>query len=145
MALGLVGGALHSPYSGATSKAPVTAQAVVSQHLEAYGLDRPNPALIRPDLSSSSSRSASRVVPAAVTPSIAEKTPLAHTCVAGKVGSDDCVGGGHAGRLWLNQALPDNPTGVHYVGVESSKIDCTPIPNNPVISCTPGTPSEDKS
>jgi RNA polymerase sigma-70 factor (ECF subfamily) len=144
MALGLVGGALHSPYSGATSKAPVTAQAVVSQHLEAYGLDRPNPALIRPALSSSS-RSASRVVPAAVTPSMAEKTPLAHTCVAGKVGSEDCVGGGNAGRIWVNQELPANPTNIRYVGVESSKIECTAFPSNPVISCTPGTPSEEKS
>src|SRR4051794_15128787 len=31
MALGLVGGALHSPYSTGTTKSPVTAQAVVSQ------------------------------------------------------------------------------------------------------------------
>src|SRR3954471_8447551 len=44
MALGLVGGALHSPFGGATA-APNTAQAVVSQHVSDNGLDRPNPAL----------------------------------------------------------------------------------------------------
>jgi RNA polymerase sigma-70 factor (ECF subfamily) len=144
MALGLVGGALHSPYTGGADKAPVTTQAVVSQHASALGPDRPNPALIRVAAAQSSATDAT-TGGHAVRPTLAEKTPLSKTCVAGKVGSDDCVGGGHAGRLWVNQSLPDNPTGIHYVGVESSKIDCTPIPNNPVISCTPGTPSEDKS
>ncbi|MDX6197967.1 MAG: polymerase sigma-70 factor, subfamily [Actinomycetota bacterium] len=143
MALGLVGGALHSPYSTGTTKSPVTAQAVVSQSVDT-GLDRPNPALVRPAVGSQSQPQGVSG-PTANTPTIVQKTPLSSSCVAGKVGGDDCVGGGKAGRIWINQALPDNPTGVRYIGVESSKIECTPLPDNPVVSCTPGTPSEDKS
>src|SRR5437764_10910257 len=50
MALGLVGGALHSPAVGGGSRlaTPVTAQSVVSNAVDT-GRDRPNPALIRPN------------------------------------------------------------------------------------------------
>jgi RNA polymerase sigma factor (sigma-70 family) len=146
MALGLVGGALHSPYSGGSAKSPVTAQSVVSRQVAANGVDRPNPALIHPATTAlSPSGSEGTSARSAVTPSLAERTPLSQTCVAGKVGSEACVGGGNASRIWVNQQLPDNPAHVRYLGVESSKIECTSVPNNPIVSCTPGTPSEDKS
>ena len=144
MALGLIGGALHSPYSGGV-KTPATTQAVVSRQVAANELD-PKPAFLGSGVSTQSQADPATIAGGAkVTPSLAEKTPLSTTCVAGKVGSDDCVGGGQAGRVWVNQELPANPTDIRYVGVESSKIDCTPVPDNPIVSCTPGTPSEDKS
>jgi RNA polymerase sigma-70 factor (ECF subfamily) len=143
MALGLVGGALHSPYSGGSTKAPATTQAVVSN---AYvGPDRPNPALLRPTVTAHATQAKTVAAPRpAVTTTLPEKIGST-TCIGGKVGSDECVGGGNAGRIWINQQLPDNPTGVRYLGVESDKIECTPLPDNPVVSCTPGTPSGDKS
>jgi RNA polymerase sigma-70 factor (ECF subfamily) len=144
MALGLVGGALHSPYSGGTAKSPVTAQAVVSQHVVAEGLDRPNPALIRPAGAATGNQGTAGGRPAVVR-SLAEGTPISTQCVAGYVGGDECVGGGQAGRIWVNATLPDNPTHVRYVGVESSKITCQHLPKNSLVSCTPGTtPSGDK-
>ncbi len=39
--------------------------------------------------------------------------------------------------IWVNQPLPDNPTGIKYVAVNSNKIDCAHIPDNPIVKCAP--------
>jgi hypothetical protein len=146
MALGLVGGALHSPLFGHGARTPTGVQAVVTQQV-AQSMDRPHPALLRPAAMSATTAAAPSRQPQKT---LAEGTAVSTSCLAhrdkGYVGGDDCVaGGGTAGRIWIDQQLPDNPTGVRYVGVESSKITCTPVPENPLVSCTPGTPSGDKS
>jgi RNA polymerase sigma-70 factor (ECF subfamily) len=138
MALGLVGGALHSPYLGGTAKPPSTTEAVVTQAVAQTGPDRPGP-VVRPRVSALSTTDGSADSGYQVKPTIAEKNPVASHCLGQKLGGDECVGGGRDGRIWVNQQLPDNQTGVRYVGVESSAITCTEVPENPVLICEPGT------
>ncbi|MDT7571661.1 MAG: polymerase sigma-70 factor, subfamily [Actinomycetota bacterium] len=146
MALGLVGGALHSPYSGG-GKAPATAQAVGSQHVSANGLDRPNPALIRAGSAHQTAVSA----PASTTShSTVNKdnvlrtthvttvcTPTDHWTI-GASGGSDCTTGDKGSTVFVPQRLPDNPTGWNYLGVETP-VECTDVPSTPVTACQPST------
>jgi RNA polymerase sigma-70 factor (ECF subfamily) len=143
MALGLVGGALHSPYFGNGGKSPATSQAVVTRTIAATGPDRPNPALLRPLVSARSAGPATVVDPASRSkPTMIERVGATH-CFAPAAGAPEAGGGKCAHddlgtHVYLNQSLPDNPTGVRDVGVYSDKIDCTPVPTNPVVTCEPG-------
>jgi hypothetical protein len=81
--------------------------------------------------------------PARFHPTLTESR-LAKTCVetgsssrdAG-VGGAGCAPGTDPGsRIYVNAALPDNPTGIREVGVESDKIDCAVLPDTPATTCT---------
>lgn len=145
MALGLVGGALHSPLFGHGGTPAGTVQAVVTNPVAQTRDDRPAPALIRPAAPAPVVKhSATAVAPYATTLTAVERNVVNANCQLGLAGGDACVDGGKDGRIWINQKLPDNTTGVNYVGIESSKIDCKYLPANPVISCTPSTRSGDK-
>ncbi len=144
MALGLVGGALHSPLLGDGTATPATARAVVSRPAGGTTDGVGSATAVQ------ASRHLARPVRVAATRdrppverTMAERTPVSATCVQAHgqkvAGGDSCLGGGTASRLWVSQPLPDNPTGIRYLGVEGSRIDCALVPTNPVLSCTPGT------
>lgn len=138
MALGLVGGALHTPYADGTAKTPVTAQAVVSQNLTAV-MDRPEPAGLGTGVRPGTRISATSTAPAAqvITPTMTEKQ-IAGACVRAGVRAGDgaCASDDKGSHVFVRQPLPDNPTGVRYVGVYTDKVDCAVIPENPVITCS---------
>src|SRR4051794_17724986 len=144
MALGLIGGALHSPSIGSTEHAPATAQAVVSRSIAQTPVDRPNPALIRPAVSHHT---------AVANPAAATDAPIASvperltkgTCVSNVsssghrtgAGSEDCAGGDASESLYLTPRLPDNPTHIRDIGVESDQPDCPAVPTTPPPTRTP--------
>jgi hypothetical protein len=146
MALGLVGGALHSPYSSGTTKAPATAQAVVTTATDT-GLDRPNPALLRPAVSAHSAvRPTTIAGPAANrVRTVTEDGPVQMTCVGENTplgpagaGNEGCSAGTDGtSSIYLTPHLPDNPTGVREIGVETDKVSCDELPSTPVTTCTP--------
>ena len=147
MALGLVGGALHSPYSGGTSKAPVTTQAVVSQHVAANSVDLPNPALIRPvTVAGAPSTSTAAVARPVHKTNILKTTHITSTCTPdepasidiGGAGGSSCAGGEQGATVYVDQRLPDNPTGVNYVAAELP-IECEQTPSTPLVKCQPST------
>jgi hypothetical protein len=148
MALGLIGGALHSPFSGG-SNAPSTAQAVVSQHVAATGLDRPNPALIRP----AASGSAAAATAAGLTgrgahqhTNLLHQTGITETCTPegllpvdiGGIGGSDCAGGEEGSTVYVDQRLPDNPAHVNYIAAEVP-VDCPKNISTSVVKCHPST------
>ncbi|MDT7538267.1 MAG: polymerase sigma-70 factor, subfamily [Actinomycetota bacterium] len=146
MALGLVGGALHSPYAGGSAKAPTTAQAVVSRQVAANGLDRPNPALTRPTAAHAATGSGT---PAALTKtanthSVLRRSQIATTCTPtanmqiGASGGSECTTGDKGSMIYVGQRLPDNPTGANYLGVETP-LDCKQTPTTPITKCQPST------
>ena len=146
MALGLVGGALHSPMFDRGTVSPGTVQAVVTTRDTSTTMDRPNPFLLRAASTSSAAGAAATVANTPVVRTLTEKG-FAHHCLettrnsqsAGAgVGGDGCAyGTDPAAGLYLNQSLPDNPTGIRDVGVESDKFDCSTLPKTPLTTCTP--------
>jgi hypothetical protein len=148
VALGLVGGALHSPLFNHGGASPAQAQAVVSTTLTSPASGVSDAAIAHPTriigVRTAVARTA-RPAHVAANPSWAERTPTSSSCVHANdhpvAGGDACLHGGTGNRVWVNQALPDNPTGIHYLGVEGTGVDCKYIPTNPVISCTPSTPN----
>jgi RNA polymerase sigma-70 factor (ECF subfamily) len=143
MALGLVGGALHSPVFSTPTPAPATSQAVVGRSLSHTVSDRPNPALIRP-VSATSAAATTVTHPTGYQATFTE-SHFRHACVTTQssargagAGSGACAPGTDpAGHLYVTPTLPDNPTGIRNVGVESDKIDCTQLPSTPMTACTP--------
>ena len=143
LALGLVGGALHSPYFGSV-KAPTTAQAVVSQHMMANGLDRPTLALIHQAqhraTATGSALATSASAPASTT--ILRKAHVTSMCTPtgnlqiGASGGSDCTTGDKGSTVFVSQPIPDNPTGSNYVGVETP-VDCAELPTTPLTTCQP--------
>jgi hypothetical protein len=148
MALGLVGGALHSPFSRDVTSAPSTAQAVITQQVSANGLDRPNPALIRQ--AGVDTRTAA---PHAATPArlpygknVFSRHRLTTTCApSGNVGPDelgiggrDCASGDEGSTIVVGKPLPDNPTGLNYIALELP-VDCSGVPNTTLAQCQPST------
>jgi RNA polymerase sigma-70 factor (ECF subfamily) len=147
MALGLVGGALHSPLFNAGGSLPATAQAVVTRPAAAtlghgaLAAARPASRAARSDAATARHTSST---PTGYRPTLTESR-LAKTCVetgssshdAGVGGSGCAPGTDPASRVYVNATLPDNPTGIRDVGVESDKINCSVLPNTPVTTCTP--------
>lgn len=142
MALGLVGGALHSPLFQPEAQAPGGIRAVVSTPAS-QSLGRPYPALLRttsPHTSSSSAKTRADVAPRVAT--LAEDGPLRVPCVGQPQDNDKAGAGNEAcgtqhptSSIYLSQSLPDNPTGVRDVGVESEWIDCSKVPTTPLATC----------
>jgi RNA polymerase sigma-70 factor (ECF subfamily) len=147
VALGLIGGALHSPLfgHGSTDGNHATVQAVATSVAAPARHDRPAPALIRPATSHATAAAATGTAPPASAPAPMQKTMYEklHTKCLGSaqrrtaVGDERCTGGGHGSRIYLAPTLPDNITGVRSVGVESDKIQCSSLPSNGLIQCQP--------
>jgi RNA polymerase sigma factor (sigma-70 family) len=144
VALGLVGGALHSPMFDRGTVSPPTVQAVVTTRDASTAVDRPNPFLLRAATTPSVAAAAGTVASSVVVRTFTEKR-FAHHCLetarnsqSAGVGGEGCdYGTDPAAGLYLNQSLPDNPTGVRDLGVESDKFDCTTLPRTPLTTCTP--------
>jgi RNA polymerase sigma-70 factor (ECF subfamily) len=144
MALGLVGGALHSPFSGGDTTFPATSQAVVSQHLSA--VDRPNPFLVRRAVSAPAAVTASAVTnPTSVRiQTLTEDGPVKVACIGGTyqsgpgagAGNESCAGTDSTASIYLTPKLPDNPTHVREIGIETDKVDCDAVPTTPLTTCT---------
>lgn len=139
--LGLLGGVLGSPLDRGTHTAPTDATALVraplvtrSATLRAPAQDRaPLPHHVLPVSSGRAGRPAGQ-------PTIVDRTALPVTCLATSgagVGGGRCAGRRAGGRLYADPSLPDNPTGIHDVGVQSDKIDCTRMPETAVTTCQP--------
>ncbi|MCU1591915.1 MAG: polymerase, sigma-24 subunit, subfamily [Frankiales bacterium] len=145
MVLGLVGGALHSPLFGGAN-APGTVPAVVTHRIAQTAVDRPNPFLIRPAAATAAtvSRTGAAAAAPAYVPTLTQRTvPTTCLSTAGTTTEDAGVGTGNcapgndrAAGLYVNQQLPDNPTGIRDLGVESDKFDCTKLPDTPATTCT---------
>ena len=145
MALGLVGGALHSPFTGG-SKAPVTSQAVVSQQVTATGIDRPNPALIRPanaaqgSFGAATAGGSATALPHGVNP--LSRYHVSSTCAPSVTpidlgaGGRDCADGEEGSTLIVGKPLPNNPTGLNQVAVEAP-VDCAQLPSTTLVQCHP--------
>jgi RNA polymerase sigma-70 factor (ECF subfamily) len=104
----------------------------------------------------------SAVVSAAVAPAApraaakpAAAAPVAHTGLANKVVKvvpkvcDPSGGNGvsvqctdHKGAytLYVGPTLPDNPTGIHQIGIDPTAQDCRDLPSTPVTECAPSNP-----
>jgi RNA polymerase sigma-70 factor (ECF subfamily) len=140
MALGLVGGALHSPIFGSV-RPPATSQAVVATPSAATTLNRSDSVAIRPTtVAAQTQRSVSVGRSKPVSPTLTERH-LQRACVGAAgagAGSGGCAPVDNRGsHLFVNATLPENPTGVRDLGLYSNKVDCSFVPNNPAATCTP--------
>ncbi|MDT7547361.1 MAG: polymerase sigma-70 factor, subfamily [Actinomycetota bacterium] len=140
MALGLVGGALYSPLFHPDLQAPSRVQAVVSSSVGTSAVVAP-PAVVKPLVSNAGAApvaAAPDAVTVITTPErVAQSTCIGSTNHGTAVGSESCTGGGKASRLYVRESLPDNPTRVRDIGVESDKINCAQIPTTPLTACQP--------
>lgn len=142
MALGLVGGALHTPAVGRDGAAPVIAQAVVHSAADAeVGRDRPAPALLRHPARPGVAHGATGTAAAhARVATWSEAGPLKTGCISARgagAGGAGCAPGTDPGtRIYLTQRLPENPTHIRDVGVETDKVDCSQVPTTPLTTCT---------
>jgi hypothetical protein len=78
-------------------------------------------------------------------PTIVQDGPLKAPCVGDAeqgagAGNESCGSQKDSASLYLNQSLPDNPTGIRDVGIESDKFKCAYVPTTPITTCT-ATPS----
>jgi RNA polymerase sigma-70 factor (ECF subfamily) len=138
MALGLVGGALHSPLFDRGTDAPASTGAVVTRPIAESAPARSN-ARVQPPLSARSTAGGVIVPGYKVTPTRVEQVTSAH-CLktpSASAGGGPCAHDDRGSHVYVNQSLPDNPTGVRDVGVYSNRVDCTLIPTNPVVTCEP--------
>jgi RNA polymerase sigma-70 factor (ECF subfamily) len=143
MALGLVGGALYSPLFHPDLQGPSRVQAVVSSSVgKPAVVSAPAAPVVRAVAVRPAAAAPAR--PARV-PTILQDGPLKAACLADPAegagaGNESCGSQKDSASLYVNQSLPDNPTGIRDVGVESDKFKCTYIPTTPVTTCT-ATPS----
>lgn len=143
MALGLVGGALHSPLLGQAPGGSGTVRPVVGSPVASLSRnDRPAPALLRPAAPAPGGNTASAAAPAkrrALTEDGTATVPcLGNPAEAGGAGagSEACGTQDSSASIYVSQPLPDNPTGVRYVGVESDRVRCSDLPSTPVTTCS---------
>jgi RNA polymerase sigma factor (sigma-70 family) len=144
MALGLVGGALHSPAFDKGRPTPVTAQSVVNSTAVQTGRDRPNPALLRPTAARSATTHVAAPAGYVRVHTLTEDGPLQATCVGDHrtgVGNESCAGTDTSANLYLTPELPDNPTQVRQIGVETDKVSCSQLPTIPMTTCTTDSPN----
>jgi RNA polymerase sigma-70 factor (ECF subfamily) len=141
MALGLVGGALNSPLFDRGGIAPATTQAVVSQPVASTTKRLPGAAR-----AATTAHVTSVSAPATWTRvhTLTEDGPVQVPCVAGSyssgpgagAGNERCAGTDGTANVYLTPRLPDNPTGVREVGVETDKVSCRQVPVTPITTCT---------
>ncbi|MBK5306448.1 MAG: sigma-70 family RNA polymerase sigma factor [Frankiaceae bacterium] len=144
MALGLVGGALHSPLFDRDGRTPNSVQAVVSRPA-ANTLDRPAPALLAAAGTAPHATALTVAAPGrARVKTLTEDGPVTIGCVGGDyrsgvgagAGNEGCAGADATASIYLTPTLPDNPTGVREVGVETDKVDCDDVPDTALTTCT---------
>jgi hypothetical protein len=146
MGMGLVGGALISPLQQpSTPGMPTTSQAVISDSaVHPAAVVRPAAAL--PGARTPGPARAATAAAPSITRTMAE-TQLQSTCLsthssapsrgAGTGGASCGTVDDRGTHVYVNQSLPDNPTGVRDVGVYTNKINCSDVPRTHVITCTP--------
>jgi hypothetical protein len=140
MALGLVGGALNSPLFDRIGNPPATTQAVVSKPVANTTKHLPTAAR------TTAAHAATVNAPTRWTrvPTLTEDGPVQIACVAGSytsgpgagAGNESCAGTDSTANVYLTPRLPDNPTGVREVGVETDKVNCGQVPVTPITTCT---------
>ena len=137
-----LGGLILSPFGVAPADRPTFAPspAVTSSHAAEPQLLHPTIA-IRPPMTSRS-RTAQAELPPAGSP--AKPSPFGFQ---GCIGTESGAAAGSrygtcsatrpttGATVYLNAPLPANPLGLHYVGVKASGIECSSIPNQPVLAC----------
>ncbi len=140
--LGVISGLIVAPFSTDAGTAPGGRPAVVE--LPAYevasvraGAPAAAPA-VDPGAAAPAVRAPQAAAPATPPQAVLGRTGVDDSCVdaggatAGGRGCDD-----HSDPvLHVGPPLPDNPTGVKRVGVESDRIDCAAVPTTPLTQCT---------
>ena len=150
LGLGLLGGALGTPWSSDSPRPAIAIQSTSTGPITETALQRP---AVAP---AARAAVAPRPVAAAPRPrvrTLVQDSPVGTTCVSTAVGDRSAGAGGGGctpgtdptGKLYVDTPLPDNPTGIREVGVESDRIDCTQLPDTPLTTCsnaatTGGTP-----
>ena len=142
-ALGLVTGALVTPWSAPAEAAPTQAYAVSAQSARPAtpAVAAPAAAPVRAGAPAPASPAVPEPVAAArSTPrTVVEGTGLNTTCV-GEAGTVGAGGEGCAPEvqyvLEVDAVLPDNPTGVRVLSVENSERDCQELDALPLLTCT---------
>jgi RNA polymerase sigma-70 factor (ECF subfamily) len=146
MAIGLVGGALISPLQRPSTPAtPTTSQAVISESTVHPA------AVVRPVAAPPAGRATGRApATGAAAPTITRtmtENQFQGTCLS--THSSSPTGGAGTGgascgtvddrgtHVYVNQSLPDNPTGVRDIGVYTNRVNCSNVPTTHVITCTP--------
>lgn len=146
--LGLIGGVLAPWGTPEIELAPERAVVVAAQDVSSA----------RTLLTQTPTAAAAVLTRARVTPAAPSDAP-AGEALLGKTGiSEACVADTEDNNLPLNglslaaggtscesqedpvlhagPELPNNPTGINRVGLESSVVDCTPLPTTPITQCT---------
>jgi RNA polymerase sigma-70 factor (ECF subfamily) len=144
MALGLVGGALHSPLFDRGTTSGATVQSVVGTNVAHSRDDRPAPALLRPIPATASHSTAFTSGAAPRTTTLLQDGPVQAPCVMAPAagtkrtgaGREGCGDTGTSANLYVNATLPDNPSGVRHIGVETDKVSCSDLPTIPMTTCT---------
>ena len=87
---------------------------------------------------SAASAPAAPAAPAPHTPTLTKRAGLTDTCVtAGAAGAGGAACSPPGGTtLHVGTPLPENPTGVTRVGVETNKVSCSQLPSLPLTTCT---------
>jgi hypothetical protein len=75
---------------------------------------------------------------------LTEDGPLQVACLGGGynsgtgagAGNEGCAGTDSSASIYLTPELPDNPTHVREVGVETDKVKCDQLPTVPLTTCT---------
>jgi RNA polymerase sigma-70 factor (ECF subfamily) len=141
LALGLVGGALHSPLFDHTTATPTRTQAVVSTRLAGAAAVRPGALPVRrPVTAPVRPTSISAAPTTARVPTLTEDGPLKVACVGSArtgaaAGNETCGEQKTSANVYLTPVLPNNPTGVREVGVETDYAQCSDIPDTPLTTC----------
>jgi len=138
MALGLVGGALHAPLFDRGTADLATVHAVVSQTRTAAASADVR-AVALPAAPTSTRLSPPVVVVSHRSPTLTEDGPVTAPCVhaaTAGAGNERCAGRDRAASIYLTRQLPDNPTGVREIGVETDKVQCSDLPSLPETTCT---------
>lgn len=147
VSLGVIGGTLM-PWSAGPEASTAPRPAVVALPAHEVASARASvpafesPAAAAPPAGSAPAAPAAAAAPHA--PTLAQRSGLTDTCVtAGDAGAGGaaCSPPGQA-ALHVGTPLPENPTGVTHVGVETNKVSCSQLPTLPLTTCT--TEGEDR-
>ena len=141
LGLGLVGGALGTPWQSDSPRPAIaihsTASGPMTETLVAPPAAAPRMAAARP-------AAVPVAAPRVRVRTVAQDSPVSTTCVSTSVGNGSAgAGGGRCtpgsdptAKLYVDAPLPDNPTGIREVGVESDAIACDQLPDTPLTTCS---------